>query len=152
MGTIISLHISRGGCSPCLESLPDAPLMGPLSRLQGHQLGATLHQYFTLLSQGNPRWKSHGRDVSPPHPAACLQSSHFPTPCPSFEVRARSYLSQPTKQGHGKIVTVTLRIFKSCCSDAQRKGDMTNSGGELWATSGAQDRRNSNTKNIIKSI
>lgn len=130
MGTILSLDISTGGGSACLEFLPEAPPMGPLSRLQGHQSGATLHQYFTLSSQSNPRWKSHGKDVSPPQPAACLWSSYFPTPCPFFGVRARSYLAQPSQQGHGEIVTVTLSVFKSCCADAQRKRDMTNTGGE----------------------
>lgn len=85
---------------------------GPLYRLQGHQLGAILHQYFTLSSQSIPRWKSHGRDVSPLHPAACPRSSYSSTPCPSFGAIARSYLAQPFQQGHGEIVTVTLRILK----------------------------------------
>lgn len=78
VGTIISLDRSTGGVSACLAFLPVTPPMGPLCRLQGHQLGATLHQYFILSSQNISKWKSHGREIFPPYPAACLRSSYSP--------------------------------------------------------------------------
>lgn len=100
VGTIISLDRSTGGVSACLAFLPVAPPMGPLCRLQGHQLGATLHQYFILSSQNISKWKSHGREISPPYPAACLRSSYSPhtfsllwiqsqkLPCSAFSARS----------------------------------------------------------------
>lgn len=44
IGTIIRYKYTVGGGSACLASLPVALPLGPLCRLQGHQLGATLHQ------------------------------------------------------------------------------------------------------------
>lgn len=64
---------------------------------------ATLHQYFIP----EHHVVEEPQDVSPLPPTYSL------TPCPSFGVRAKSYAAQPSRQSHGEIATVTLRIFKS---------------------------------------
>ena len=73
-----TIDISTGGGSACLVFLPVASPTVPLCSLQGHQPGPPFINVSLHHHRNISRWRSHGRDVSLPCPAACLGSFFSP--------------------------------------------------------------------------